>query len=726
MAKMARFDRDRTARDALESVRAQVAALSGRSAADRPAGRVYEDEPIVRLGARDLPRGSGGHGRAGGIGAAGGGQGGPRGASAGARATAPDAVPAPAAGSAATGGGRDGGARPGALAADGWARRMTAVPGAPAAPVRVGPPPARAGRVELPSSYARVRDVAGASGPGSRLSPKVFYEQARILRDATDDFDEVWPLSSYIPCYQQMSDGQLRWYVSWRTRVRRGEGPGMRAVTSPALVRLLANEVICGFGPEPGMPAFRALGDLRRDFGGIDYSLDLCLSRWANDYVICHGLDVGLLTRRSAPCAAPPLGTIARAQVAHLSARAGSPRPAGAARGARRGAGARGDAPDGAPFERMLRAGEPPLESFDEGFSLRDAATVGAPGVGQGGPSGPSAPTRDELFDALLDACGPSARKSPFFREHRDDAAAVACAVFYRLVDHCDRRRKKGYYQGLFGSPWSTSHRMFEGAVYREEPGPDAIVHLGGAEYFARVDGAWYHAVTFVSQDGSTELTRTMRAVDARMREAYDYPRRLQERPVPKYLDRIIGEEVGRVRAWRSAHTIPELRIDRSALGGIRSAAARTRESLLVDEEREDVEEGLASSPGTLWSAARQAPAQTTLPAPAQARGEGRAGAPREVGATPSPGVPETRAQGAAGGSAGLDADEIALVRALLEGRDPRDLCRAGSVPTLDMLVDAVNERLFDALGDNAIEYVGDAPSLVEDYVDDVRSALGL
>ena len=43
----------------------------------------------------------------------------------------------------------------------------------------------------------------------------------------------------------------------------------------------------------------------------------------------------------------------------------------------------------------------------------------------------------------------------------------------------------------------------------------------------------------------------------------------------------------------------------------------------------------------------------------------------------------------------------------------------------VDLMVDAINEALFDLLGDTAIEFGADGePQLVEDYAEDVRAAL--
>ena len=38
--------------------------------------------------------------------------------------------------------------------------------------------------------------------------------------------------------------------------------------------------------------------------------------------------------------------------------------------------------------------------------------------------------------------------------------------------------------------------------------------------------------------------------------------------------------------------------------------------------------------------------------------------------------------------------------------------------------MDAINEALYDALGDTAIEFGADGPRIIEDYEDDVRGLI--
>lgn len=71
----------------------------------------------------------------------------------------------------------------------------------------------------------------------------------------------------------------------------------------------------------------------------------------------------------------------------------------------------------------------------------------------------------------------------------------------------------------------------------------------------------------------------------------------------------------------------------------------------------------------------------------------------------------------------GLTAIELELLQSLLDGT-PWEV-PAGT--SLDMLVDSINEKLFDLLGDTALEFdglVSGMPAIIDDYAEDVREAL--
>ena len=63
------------------------------------------------------------------------------------------------------------------------------------------------------------------------------------------------------------------------------------------------------------------------------------------------------------------------------------------------------------------------------------------------------------------------------------------------------------------------------------------------------------------------------------------------------------------------------------------------------------------------------------------------------------------------------------LVRSLLNGEPYEDELRHRH-ESLSMLVDRINERMMDEIGDTVIEFDGDRPVIIEDYEDDLRQWL--
>ena len=82
-----------------------------------------------------------------------------------------------------------------------------------------------------------------------------------------------------------------------------------------------------------------------------------------------------------------------------------------------------------------------------------------------------------------------------------------------------------------------------------------------------------------------------------------------------------------------------------------------------------------------------------------------------------------TEGDGGTDPATALDETQLAALRALLAGEDPRPMLRARRVmPSL--LADAVNEALFDEFGDTVLDCDGDRLSLVEDYAAELSRLL--
>lgn len=318
----------------------------------------------------------------------------------------------------------------------------------------------------------------------------------------------------------------------------------------------------------------------------------------------------------------------------------------------------------------------------------------------------------EELLQALAGISTFDPARSPFFRKYPSEAARVTSGVFERYVVHCHNRRKTSFIDGIVGIPMKDMTLPFYNVpVDVRFRGPDRRIEASAGCALSLVHGTWVAEEPASSAVKSRDLAKVFREIDREMRDAWQFGRPLKPQKVPKFAQRFIAqaieEEKAREEAAARAAEEAERRrfkVDLTKLKSIRSAAAETREALLVDEEREGYVAQETLVPQTLEP--EEPPAKAPeVPAPHK-----------------EPSAPAgTAAEGAL--PFGLTAEERALARALLEGKDYAAIVSASS-GTLDMLVDSLNEKLFDLVGDVSFEFGDDGPCPVEDYEEELRKAL--
>ena len=116
--------------------------------------------------------------------------------------------------------------------------------------------------VALPAQYGDV--------PCHRAEPRcpqqarvvLFYEQGMLLADVEDDFAFSGSFMCYYPTYQSMSNRQLRGYISWRTKVRRGEVTPVS--TSFAYVYITSCSTDRRFSPQDAFAKLHDSGSVSR------------------------------------------------------------------------------------------------------------------------------------------------------------------------------------------------------------------------------------------------------------------------------------------------------------------------------------------------------------------------------------------------------------------------------------------------------------------------------
>lgn len=262
-------------------------------------------------------------------------------------------------------------------------------------------------------------------------------------------------------------------------------------------------------------------------------------------------------------------------------------------------------------------------------------------------------------------------RRSKFYRNHTQDMDTVIAGVLGQMCLHYRKKGGRTLCDQLFGRETSRPFQPFYSAVfcdplkrrdfrYTLSPGHDILCQ----------DGYWMEVGRFPSPRGERKLDELMKCIDASMRAVLE-PRAPIQRPVQlKWVEKIIqGEIQALLDAKEQARLAAQrIAIDYSALDAIRRDAAITQEKLAIEEELEP----------------------EPIPEPA-----------------PEP-EPEP-------GDCPLDSAEYRLLQCLLYGGDTRWVQQEGKM--LSVLLDSINEKLYDAFQDSVIE----DGALVEDYADELK-----
>jgi len=538
----------------------------------------------------------------------------------------------------------------------------------------------------LPDQYRKMREISRwqedpKGGAGRWLSEaELFYRQGLLMADFEDDCPYNGTFKSYFPTYNAMSDRQLRGYFTWRAQVRRGN----IEETSTSFAFLYLYELICGIGvdnPRDGYDKIKAFWDTYRAF---EPGIDRFARVWLQDYAVFHGLDPKLLLDSKTVAFDNALIELRRA------ARDLVPAPA----------------PSDLPPARR-KTSEPTLPLPPDG-------------------------AHEERLMAAIDALSTyNLNNSRLDRSHHRDLRHVACAVYVRMARYYDTHRKTGIVASLFGEETAMPYTMFASAVFfAPERHEDCEYRLDPIHIYRCQNGFWECMRIHGSRQKSSKLGEMMRACDQRLRLALDPGHPLKEEKIPKYLAKIIDDEITAWLSWDTAHQPVKIDIDLSKLGHIRSAAAQTREALLIDEEREDGTLAEVDTVGSEQPKAERAAGAFVEPVTAAAR-QDEADEPtistEQFGVVAPLLVPTPPLAAAASTDAAteLAPAATAYLRALLEQNAAQTASAvAQSGKSEDMLVDSINEALFDLVGDTVIEFGSAGPQIIEDYEADVRGYL--
>lgn len=274
---------------------------------------------------------------------------------------------------------------------------------------------------------------------------------------------------------------------------------------------------------------------------------------------------------------------------------------------------------------------------------------------------------------------------------------------YHLLAQYFQQHRKMSLEEHLFGNEAEYPYVIFPNAIFYAQLLPnDRTYSTRDGQIYRCVNGIWYKRYLPARNKTAGQLASFFQATDTALRAVFDMPSPEQPpKALPKYQQALLQRAVDQLPKPK-----PALTFDLSQLAEIRRAADDTRNKLLTEEERmeridsPELQASPSETPETIL-----APISPPVPL-----------------SDSSPSAPDTDTTA---GWTALSETEQAFLRCLLTNTSYETLLRqTHTMPSL--LADHINAVLWDDFGDTVIAFDGDTPTLVEDYLDDLKGMMPL
>ncbi|MBR4221777.1 MAG: TerB N-terminal domain-containing protein [Victivallales bacterium] len=371
----------------------------------------------------------------------------------------------------------------------------------------------------------------------------------------------------------------------------------------------------------------------------------------------------------------------------------------------------------GLPVENALKCASPSWLATDQAFgSLRKA----------------EAATDEEVVAALLAFAPKTTASSPVFSVTEDKGKHLFAEAWRRAASQFSEGGKD-LFTLCFGEAQTHSWYPLTNAVYWERRQLEDVEYaLNDYHHFHCHNGFWQETCFSATSVDSNRIKAFLHETDRKLRKYLKAGSTLREKKDEAWATPFVNAAIEDDKKAAAEAAKPKITIDLSGLAQIRQDAILTQNSLLTEEERQEQIDD-TTPVLTARSRAREnesAEPPGALPAVLTARSfRARENESEPPGAPPasaeSPGAPPAVLT-ARSFRARVPLDEVQTVvlQLLLQGESVKELLREHHLMP-SIVTDAINEALFDEIGDNVLECEDDTISIIEDYREDITNLLG-
>lgn len=281
----------------------------------------------------------------------------------------------------------------------------------------------------------------------------------------------------------------------------------------------------------------------------------------------------------------------------------------------------------------------------------------------------------DEVFLALNSISSYNIANSRLYKQFPEDVKNVVKSAYSALSDYYGDDRKDIFCEKFFGKYYTGSYSMFSSAVFYNVINRDDYVYkINDLCKYMCIGGNWSCKRFFCYRGKNRQVGAMMKCIDYFMRPKCNFKPVKKAEKTAEILQIIISDVIDKYHSNIREATRPNIEIDVTKLQNIRDAALETQNKLLIEESEE----------------------MNTL---------------------------DLQDENAMEKSTGLSDTEYLFMKCLLYGGAYDNMLRSKGL-MLSVMVDAINERLFDRFGDIVIVEAGGRPELISDYIEELKGII--
>lgn len=325
----------------------------------------------------------------------------------------------------------------------------------------------------------------------------------------------------------------------------------------------------------------------------------------------------------------------------------------------------------------------------------------------------------EEFFHIINRLSSYDMEKSRLYKKYPKEVMELVYRVYSEMSEYYAKKNKVNMCEKFFGKKMTERYTVFRSAVfYHREKHEDGFYEVNKNYRYICENGSWSCERFFWQGGKNKKIGAFLKNIDYRLRLALDLKPYLKEVKSTKLAAGIIDREIGEMQAEKNAAAAPKIEIDISKLSGIREMALETQSRLTVDDPGDRVFE----NPYKPELACHEA---DDMKIAGNIFAGNVPGDAYDMGDTETGGQAESPENEAGRDSSLLDNNQRRLLICLLNNQPYDSFIREAGV-MLSVLVDSINESLFDEIGDTVIEYQNERPSLIEDYTGELKGIFGI